>query len=112
MNLPVRALPLDRYLRPVPAPPPYPRSLSVVYLAAFAIFLCIRLAVWFVGLAVYRAYVGPEPLAHPLLGFITCVSVGLATLFSFVPYPWGYLLTVGVWWFAARHLFELPTVRA
>jgi hypothetical protein len=84
----------------------------VVYLAAFAIFLGISLTVWFVGLAVYRTYVGPEPLVNPQLAVITCVSVGLATLFSFVQYPWGYLLTVGVWWFAARHLFELPTGRA
>lgn len=83
------------------------------YLAALLIFLLITTVIWFVAVAVYRALAGGLDLSHsPNFVVASCVSILLVTLLSLVPFPAGYLLSLGVWWLASKNLLELPLSRA
>jgi hypothetical protein len=85
----------------------------MVYLAALAIFLGVAAATWAVALALYQPFVGGDDLRRrPHFLARSAVPVGLVTLASFVPFPLGYLLSLAVWWGAARDRFGLPLPRA
>jgi hypothetical protein len=85
----------------------------MVHLLALLIFLGSAAATWAVGVSLYQSWLGgPGLLRHPLFWPSSALAVGLVTCASFVAFPWGYVLTVGVWWFAARNLLELPRPRA
>jgi hypothetical protein len=85
----------------------------MVYLAALLIFSAITSATWFVGVAVYRAAVGePDPARNPHFARFSAGTIALVTLLCFVPNPWGFALSVGVWWLAAKQFLELPTPKA
>lgn len=85
----------------------------MVVLVALLIFLAITTAVWFVGLALYKVYVG-EPDLRQQPGFwpITLTGLGFGTILGLVPYPWGFLLT-SLYWFVLAFAFpKMPWWRA
>jgi hypothetical protein len=85
----------------------------MVYLAALAIFLLITVVVWFTAVALYHLLAGgPDLRQGRHFAAASAVSVLLVTLFSFVPFPAGYLLALVVWWLAARNFLQLPLARA
>jgi hypothetical protein len=85
----------------------------MAYLAALVIFLGVATLVWFVAVAVYQALLGdPSLYRNPDFVGTSFASIILGTLLCFVPFPWGYFLTLGVWWLAARHILNLPLPRS
>jgi hypothetical protein len=85
----------------------------MVHLLALLIFLVIAAAVWAVGVSLYQSWLGgPGLLRHPLFWPSSALAVGLVTGLSLISFPWGFLLTLAAWWFAARNLLELPRSRA
>jgi hypothetical protein len=85
----------------------------MVYLAALVIFGLVTAVIWFVAVALYQQLVGgPDLRQHANYAMTGAVSVLLVTLISFGPFPAGYLLSLGVWWVAAKSCLELPWGRA
>jgi hypothetical protein len=85
----------------------------MAHLLALLIFLGIAAAVWAVGVSLYQSWLGgPALLRHALFWPTSALAVGLVTGLSLISFPWGYLLTVAAWLFAARNLLELPRHRA
>lgn len=82
------------------------------YLAALFIFAAVATGTWFVGVAVYQTLF-PTPDLRSAPGFVGAgwVSILLVTLASLVPFPIGYLLSLGVWAFAAWGILGLPCTR-
>src|SRR5262249_20710438 len=89
---------------PTGSPSPL-RGVLLVFLPALLLFLLIALATWAVAIALYQTYVGGPGLrqAPDFLG-ASALAVGLVTLASFLPFPVGYVVSLGAWWLAARHL--------
>jgi hypothetical protein len=82
-------------------------------LVALLIFLVIAAVTWAVASALYQSCVGgPDLRQKPDFFGASAVGVGLVTLASFLPLPGGYLVSLAIWWFAARRLLELPWLRA
>jgi hypothetical protein len=85
----------------------------MVYLAALLIFALITVAIWFAAVALYHFLAGgPDLRQNPNFAGASAVSILLVTLLSFVPFPWGYLLSLVVWGLAAKAGLELPPGRA
>ena len=85
----------------------------MTYLLALLIFLAIITATWFVAVAVYQSLLGGPDLRHDAnFGGATCASVLLVTLATPVPFPAGYLLSLVVWWLAAKNFLALTLSRA
>jgi hypothetical protein len=85
----------------------------MTYLLALLIFLAITTATWFVGVAVYQSLLGGPDLRHDAnFAGAACASILLVTLATPVPFPAGYLLSLVVWWLAARNFLALPLPRA
>lgn len=85
----------------------------MVYLAALVIFGLVTAVIWFVAVALCQQLAGgPDLHQNPNFAASSAVSVALVTLISFVPFPAGYLLSLGVWWLAAKNMLELPWGRA
>ena len=85
----------------------------MTYLLAILIFLAITPATWFVGVAVYQSLLSGPDLRHdPNFAGATCASLLLVTLATPVPFPAGYLLSLVVWWLAAKHFLALPLPKA
>jgi hypothetical protein len=83
------------------------------HLLALLIFFGITAVTWYVGVAIYQSLLGgPDLRKAPDFVSATCASVLLVTLISFVPFPWGYYLSLAVWALAARAVLELPWLRA
>jgi hypothetical protein len=77
------------------------------------LFALVTTVVWFVAEALYHLLTGGPDLRHnPSFTAASAAALLLVTLISFVPFPTGYLLSLGVWWLAARHILELPMPRA
>lgn len=80
----------------------------MVYLAALLIFLVITTLTWFVALTVYQFLFPTTPLlSDPNFIGASVVSIFLVTLLSPVPFPAGYLLSLGIWALAAWGVFGL-----
>lgn len=85
----------------------------MVFLAALLIFALVTAVIWFVAVAVYQQLAGePDLRDNPNFDATSVVSVLLVTLISFIPFPAGYLLSLGIWWLAAKNFLELPLGRA
>jgi hypothetical protein len=85
----------------------------MTYLLALLIFLVINTGIWFVAVAVYRSLLAGPDLRHsPTFAGASTVSITLVTLISPVPFPAGYLLSLGVWALAAWGMMELSRPRA
>ena len=85
----------------------------MTYLLALLIFLAITTVTWFVGVAVHQSLLGGPDLRHDAnFGGATCASILLVTLATPVPFPAGYLLSLVIWWLAARNFLALPVPRA
>jgi hypothetical protein len=83
------------------------------HLAALVIFALVTTAIWFTAVALYQQLVGgPDLRQNPNLAWASGVSILLVTLISFIPFPAGYLLSLVVWWLAAKPCLELPWGRA
>ena len=85
----------------------------MTHLLALSIFFAITTLTWFVGVAIYQSLLGRPDLRHDA-NFVgaSCVSILLATLISFAPFPWGYYFSLAAWALAARGMLELPRHRA
>jgi hypothetical protein len=83
------------------------------YLLAVLIFLAITTVTWFVAVAIYQSLLGGPDLRHDA-NFVgaTCASILLVTLVTPVPFPAGYLLSLVVWWLAAKNFLVLTLPRA
>ncbi len=80
----------------------------MVYLAALVIFGLATLLIWVVAVALYQQFTGDADIRrNPNFGGTSTVSVVLVTLISLIPFPLGYLLSLGIWWLAARSMLEL-----
>jgi hypothetical protein len=85
----------------------------MVYFAALLIFLLATAAIWFVAVALYHLIAGGPDLRHdPDFAAVTCGTVLLVALISFIPFPAGYLLSLPVWALPARGFLGLPWGRA
>jgi len=85
----------------------------MVYLAALGIFLLVTGMIWFMAVALYNFPAGePDLRKNPNFAGTSAVSVLLVTLISFIPFPAGYLLSLAIWWLAAKNFLELPLGRA
>jgi hypothetical protein len=72
----------------------------MAYLAALVIFFLITVVIWVVAVALFQFLVGSDLRLKP--AFTNSVAILLVTLISFVPFPAGYLLSIGAWWLAAN----------
>ncbi len=85
----------------------------MVYLGALVIFLLITAVIWFAAVALYHLVAGgPDLRLNPMFAATSATSILLVTLISFVPFPVGYLLSLGVWWLAAKNFLGLSWGRA
>ncbi len=85
----------------------------MTYLLAILIFLAITTVTWFVAVAIYQSLLGGPDLRHDAnFGGAACASILLVTLVTPVPFPAGYLLSLVVWWLAAKTFLALPLPRA
>lgn len=85
----------------------------MVYVVAFLIFVAITAVIWAVAVGLSHTFLGgPDLKEHPDFLLFSALTVGLVSFLSFIPFPAGYLVSLPVWWLAARNLFELPTGRA
>lgn len=85
----------------------------MVYLVALVIFAVVTAVIWFVAVALYQMLVGGSDLRlNPNFDATSAVAVLLVTLISFIPFPVGYLLSLGIWWLAAKNFLELSFGRA
>src|SRR5262249_5303569 len=68
---------------------------------------------WAVGVALCQSWLGgPDLRQNPDYLGITTLAVVLVGLASFIPCQGGYLVSLVIWWLAARVLLELPRPRA
>jgi hypothetical protein len=83
------------------------------FLGAFLIFVVLAAITWAVAVALYQSWVGSPDLRdkQEYLGVAT-LAVVLAGLASFIPHLGGYLVSLAIWWVAAKVLLELPWPRA
>lgn len=94
-------------------PASHPGGTFMTYLAALLIFLLVTTVTWFVAIALYQMLVGgPDLREKPHFAAISWLSIILVTLDSFVPFPLGYLLSLVMWWLAAKIGLELSMLRA
>jgi len=85
----------------------------MVYVGALLIFLAITAAIWVIGLALYRAFLGePSLRTKPHFWLICTIAVSIATLICFTPFPDNYFLTLVVWLVAVKGGFSLPWLKA
>lgn len=85
----------------------------MVYFAALVIFLVIAAATWIAAVALYQFLLGePDLRRDPNFTPAGAMAVLLVTLLSFIPFPWGYFLSLAVWWFMAKGILGLPWGRA
>ncbi len=74
----------------------------MVYLLALPIFVLLSAACWFVSVACYRGTVADsDPAAAPDNDSTATAAIGVASLTSFVPFPFGYPAGLVVWGVAA-----------
>ena len=79
---------------------------------ALLIFLAISAVSRTVGLALYQGFVGAPPLARdPAILYLSAGAVSLVTVLGFVPFPWGYLLSLAIRWRTARSFAGLSAPR-
>jgi hypothetical protein len=82
-------------------------------LTPLLIFLAITVVTWAIAIALYQTFVGgPDLRQHPHFYQGSAVAVGLVTLAFPIPFPGGYLVSLGLWWITAKCLLELPLPRA
>lgn len=85
----------------------------MVFLAALLIFALVMAVIWFVAVAVYQQLASePDLRDNPNFDATSAVSVLLVTLISFIPFPAGYLLSLGIWWLTAKNFLEPSLGRA
>ena len=85
----------------------------MMLVAIFLIFLAISAVTWLIGVALYHSFLGdPDPSKHPQFLSCSAATIVVAALASATPYPYSYLFTLLVWWYAAKSIFELPWLRA
>ncbi len=85
----------------------------MVYLLALLIFVALSAACWFVSVACYRSTVaGSDPAAAPDYATTAAVAIGVASLTSFIPFPFGYLAGLVVWGVAVFGNLGLSAGRA
>ncbi|HYT88948.1 MAG TPA: hypothetical protein VEL76_09585 [Gemmataceae bacterium] len=85
----------------------------MVLVGALLLFLVIAAITWAVAIALYQSWVGgPDVRQHPDFVGASLFAVGLVTLASTIPFPGGYLVSLGIWWLAAKSFLQLPTPRA
>ena len=74
----------------------------MVYLVALLTFVALSAACWFVSVACYRSTVaGSDPAAAPHYATSAAAAIGVASLTSFVPFPFGYVAGLVAWGVAA-----------
>jgi hypothetical protein len=85
----------------------------MVFLVALVIFALVTAVIWFAAVALYQMLVGgPDLRLNPNFAATSAVSVLFVGVISFIPFPAGYLLSLGIWWLAAKNFLELPLGRA
>ncbi len=74
----------------------------MVYVLALLIFVALSAACWFASVACYRGTVaGSDPAAAPDYPATAAAAIGVASLTSFVPFPYGYVAGLVAWGVAA-----------
>ncbi len=82
------------------------------FLALFLLF-GIAAATWAVGLALYQYLLGgPDLRDHPNFLAQSAVPLVVIAAWSFAPFPYGYFLSLVLWWVMVKLIFELPWPRA
>ena len=85
----------------------------MVYLLALLIFAALSAACWVVSVACYRGTVaGSDPAAAPDYATTAAAAIGVVSLTSFIPFPFGYLAGLVVWAVAAFTGLGLSAGRA
>jgi hypothetical protein len=76
------------------------------------IFFVLAALTWTIAIALYQTYVGgPDLRQQPGFYGTSAAVVGCVTLASTVPFPGGYLISLGIWWLTTMYL-ELSYPRA
>jgi hypothetical protein len=85
----------------------------MTFLGALLIFLVLAAVTWFVAVGLHQSWLGgPDVRQQPDFAGASALAIGLVALASFIPYQGGYLVSLVIWWLAARALRELPWPRA
>jgi hypothetical protein len=83
----------------------------MVFIGGLVIFALITVVIWFVAVALYNLLTRTDLHQSHHFGASASVAIFLVTLLSFVPFPWGYFLSLGVWALTAWGMLELPRLR-
>lgn len=85
----------------------------MVYVLALLIFVALSGTCWFVSVACYGSTVaGSDPAAAPDYNTTAAAAIGVASLTSFVPFPYGYVAGLVAWAAAAFGGLGLSAGRA
>ena len=85
----------------------------MIHLGAFLIFVVLAAVTWAVAVALYQNWVGGPALRQkPEFLGVSAVAIVLVALASFIPHLGGYLVSLAIWWCAAKLLLELSWPRA
>src|SRR6266545_3163813 len=85
----------------------------MIALTALLIFLAIAALTWAVAIALYNTFVGgPDLRQHRDFWPSSAFAVGFVTVASTIPFPGGYLVSLGIWTVTVKCFLELSWPRA
>ena len=83
------------------------------YVLGFALCLALTAGVWLGALALEQRWLLGEDLrCHPNFLSLSSVPLLMVSGLLFAPWPWGYVLSLPLWWLTAKGIFQLPWGRA